>query len=51
MIRYTRFRRGFDLRLGKRFYITNAAYPGEKQWYMRLGRRPGRVFHFGKEVT
>ncbi len=41
----------WSLNLTRHFYLTNHHYVGERKWYMRLGKRPGRVFVWGKRKS
>lgn len=47
LLRFYRFGNGWSLNVSRRFYLSNHAYPGERRYYIRIGRRPGWVRTFG----
>lgn len=47
LLRFSRFGSQWAVNITRRFYLTNNAYPGQRRWYVRLGKRPGWVRSFG----
>lgn len=44
------FGRRFAVNATRWFYLSNHAYPGERRWYVRIGKRPGWRLHFGSVI-
>lgn len=40
-LRFDRFGSHWAVSVTRWFYFTNHSYPGERSWYVRLGRYPG----------